>query len=262
LPGLSHLENFSMSNRLATMTDKSAYHDQWQAFNPTHLPGLLFATPPSIILKYCLYSNFESLNHKIEMMKKTLLLTFLLTISWCAFSQDKIFQTNGQIVNCKVLGIDSSHVYFTMENSNIKSSLFKGEIRKIQYGNPQNFKNAVTFGFLEGGGSLVGFDCEMMLSKSASFQVGAGIIGFGLGINKHFKPSITSSFLSLQYWHQGFGNTYTQSLIGPSFVFRAKKIFSFQIGLGYAIEKGPAWPVNKTQPPIMLTYAIGGYIPF
>jgi len=39
-PGLSHLENLSMTNRLATMTDKSAYRDQWQAFNPTHLPGL------------------------------------------------------------------------------------------------------------------------------------------------------------------------------------------------------------------------------
>jgi hypothetical protein len=196
-------------------------------------------------------------------MTRFLLLTLFLTTSLCAFSQDKIFQTNGHIVNCKVLDVDSSGVYYTMGNRNIKSFLFKSEILKIQYGKPiQNFENSFTIGFLDGGGSLVGFDCEMMISKSVSFQLGAGIIGFGLGINKHLKPKITSSFLSLQYWHQGFANTYTQSLIGPGFVFRAKKIFSFQLGLGYTLEKGPAWPENKTQPPIMLTYAIGGYFPF
>jgi hypothetical protein len=196
-------------------------------------------------------------------MKKYLLLIMLLTSSLCAFSQDIIVRSNGQMINCKVLEVDSSYVYFIMGKKNIRTNLSKSEIREIQYGKPiPNFGNAFTAGFLEGGGSLVGFDCEMMISKSVSFQLGAGIIGFGLGINKHFKPTIRSSFLSLQYWHQGFGNTYSQSLIGPNIVFRAKKIFSFQIGLGYALGKGPAWPENKTQPPIMLTYAIGCYFPF
>lgn len=196
-------------------------------------------------------------------MKKYLLLIILLTSSSCAFSQDIIVRSDGQIINCKVLEVDSSYVYFMMGKKNIRINLLKSEIREIQYGKPiPNFENAFTVGFLEGGGSLVGFDCETMISKSVSFQLGAGIIGFGLGINKHFKPTIRSSFLSLQYWHQGFGNTYSQSLIGPSIVFRAKKIFSFQIGLGYALGKGPAWPENKTQPPVMLTYAVGGYFPF
>ena len=40
LSRLSHMDNYCLTNRLATMTDKSAYRDQWQAFNPTHLPGL------------------------------------------------------------------------------------------------------------------------------------------------------------------------------------------------------------------------------
>jgi len=30
-----------MTNRPATLTQKSDYADQWQAFNPAHLPGLL-----------------------------------------------------------------------------------------------------------------------------------------------------------------------------------------------------------------------------
>jgi len=196
-------------------------------------------------------------------MKRSLLLTLLLINSFIGFSQDKIFHNNGQIIECKVIYADSSVVYYTMRNRNAKLGLLKSEILKIQYGKPiQNFQNSFTIGLLEGGGSLVGFDCEMMISKSVSFQLGAGVIGFGLGINKHIKPTITSSFLSLQYWHQGFANTYTQSLIGPSFVFRANKIFSCQIGLGFPLEKGPAWPENKTQSPIMLTYAIGAYFPF
>jgi hypothetical protein len=49
LPGLSHLENSFMTNRLATLTDKSIYRGQWQAFNPTHLSGLEIATPPNVL---------------------------------------------------------------------------------------------------------------------------------------------------------------------------------------------------------------------
>jgi hypothetical protein len=49
LPGLSHLDNFCITSRLATLTQKSDYLDQWQASNPAHLPGLLIATPPNKI---------------------------------------------------------------------------------------------------------------------------------------------------------------------------------------------------------------------
>jgi hypothetical protein len=195
-------------------------------------------------------------------MKKCLLLIVLFTSSFCAFSQDIIIQTNGQRINGKVLEVDSSRVYFIMER-NIKVSLSRQDVSEIQYGKPAfNYENSFTIGILEGGGSLVGFDCETMISKSLGFQVGAGVIGFGLGINRHFKPTTQSSYLSLQYWHQGFGNSYSQALIGPSYVFRARKIFSFQIGLGYAVGKGPAWPEDTTQPPVMLTYAVGCYFPF
>jgi hypothetical protein len=51
LPGLSHLDNFCMINRLATLTHKSTYHDQWQASNPALLPGFLIATPPNGIAR-------------------------------------------------------------------------------------------------------------------------------------------------------------------------------------------------------------------
>lgn len=122
-------------------------------------------------------------------------------------------------------------------------------------------RTCITVGILEGGGSLVGFDMEVLVSERVGLQAGSGFVGLGGGINYHFKPTIRSSFLSLQYWHQGFGETYTQSVFGPSYVFRAKKIFTFQAGIGYALEEGPAWPADMEQPPVMLMYAIGLYFP-
>jgi hypothetical protein len=208
-------------------------------------------------------------------MKKTLLLFIMLTTSFLLSAQDIIIKTNGKEIHCKVLNIDSTHVYFDTGEDLSTSVINRNEVKEIQYGNQlpnsskigsqldkNDLQNSITVGFLEGGGSLVGFDFEMMFSKSASLQLGAGFVGFGAGLNMHLKPTIRSTYISLQYWHQGFRESYTQSLIGPSLVFRAKKVFTCQIGFAFALEEGPAWPENKIQPPVMLTYAIGAYFPF
>ena len=125
---------------------------------------------------------------------------------------------------------------------------------------PARKANSLTVGILQGGGSLIGVDFELLLTDKIGVQLGFGYIGFGGGINYHLNPSIRSSFISLQYCHQGVGETYTQSLIGPSFVYRARKLFTAQLGLGYLIENGPAWG-DRDPIPIMLTYAIGIYLP-
>lgn len=208
-------------------------------------------------------------------MKRCLLLIVFLTAPFFSYAQDIIVKTNGQMIKCKVSDVDSSRVYFVLTRGEIKTSIARSDVKEIKYNTeipdkavikPLNetgeFKRAVTIGVLEGGGSFVGFDYEMMLTKSAGVQFGAGIIGYGIGINQHFKRTIRSSFLSLQYWHQGLYNSHTQSLIGPNIVFRDKRWFTCQIGFGIALDKGPAWDENTTKPPVMLTYAIGGYIPF
>jgi len=123
-------------------------------------------------------------------------------------------------------------------------------------------RNSITIGILQGGGSLIGADMEFLFTDRFGFQVGAGLVGYGGGLNYHFKPSIRSSFISLQYWNQGIGDSFAQNAIGPNFVFRGKKWFTFQIGLGVPLEKGPAMPADFEQPPVMLLYSIGGYIPF
>lgn len=123
-------------------------------------------------------------------------------------------------------------------------------------------RNSITIGILQGGGSLIGADMEFLLTDRLGVQVGAGLVGFGGGLNYHFKPSIRSSFISLQYWNQGIGDSFAQNAIGPNFVYRGKKWFTAQIGLGVPLEKGPAMPDDFEQPPVMLMYAIGAYIPF
>lgn len=123
-------------------------------------------------------------------------------------------------------------------------------------------RNSITIGILQGGGSLIGADMEFLLTDRFGFQIGAGLVGFGGGLNYHFKPSIRSSFISLQYWNQGIGDSFAQNVIGPNFVYRGKKWFTAQIGLGVPLEKGPAMPDDFVQPPVMLMYSIGAYIPF
>ena len=122
-------------------------------------------------------------------------------------------------------------------------------------------KASVSIGILNGGGSLIGLDYERLIAKKIGVQIGAGLVGFGGGINYHFKPSIRSSFISLQYWHQGFGELFVQDVLGPSFVYRGKKWLTFQIGIGSRIQQGPAFQESMGAQPIMLMYSIGAYFP-
>ena len=120
-------------------------------------------------------------------------------------------------------------------------------------------KNSLTIGILQGGGALIGADFEFLVSDKIGLQIGGGLVAYGAGLNYHLKPSVGSSFLSLQYWHQGVNETHTQTLVGANYCYRGKKWFSCQIGFGFPLEKGVAWPDDIDHPSFMLTYAIGRY---
>lgn len=122
-------------------------------------------------------------------------------------------------------------------------------------------KASLSVGLLHGGGGLVGADFEALLSERIGFQLGAGLVSYGAGLNFHLKPGIRSSFLTLAYWHQGVGESHSISTFGPGYVFRGKKWFTAQIGLGYVLERGPAYPASLTETPMILTYSIGAYFP-
>ena len=126
---------------------------------------------------------------------------------------------------------------------------------------PSEKKMSISAGFLQGGGGLVGVDLEYLFSNHFSVQAGAGLFSCGAAINYHFKPFINSSMLSLSYWHQGFGDAHTQSVVGPVYTFRAPKVFQFQIGMGYRVNEGPNLPEANKKVPVMLLYSIGVYFP-
>lgn len=124
------------------------------------------------------------------------------------------------------------------------------------------YNHCVTVGVFQGGGSIIGADIEFAVTQRVSFQLGAGLIGFGAGLNYHFKPTLRSSFVSLQYWNQGTRKLFSFNAIGPTFVYRGKKWFTAQLGIGFPISYGPAWNPNSIKTPIILLYSIGAYIPF
>lgn len=125
-----------------------------------------------------------------------------------------------------------------------------------------NDKYCVTIGVLQGGGSLVGADLEGMVSERLGLQAGLGFIGFGAGLNIHVKPRINSSAVSIQYWHQGLEETHTLSLAGATYIFRARKVFTAQLGFGVVLDEGPGLPDDYVSIPGMLMYSIGIYLPF
>jgi hypothetical protein len=210
------------------------------------------------------------------MIKHYFLIPLLLLMPTVLLAQDLIINNNSERIPCKIIREDSINIYLLLIRGDAQISTYikRDELKGYYYDyykKKQAFRDSIkmnqtfsrcgSIGFLLGGGSLIGYDVEVLLGNRVGMQMGIGFIGFGGGLNFHIKPDIRSSFISIQYFHQGIMDSYTQSLIGPSFVFRAKKLFTAQIGLGYALKKGPAWPSSKTQPPIMLTYAIGIYIP-
>ena len=123
----------------------------------------------------------------------------------------------------------------------------------------------IDLGLLMGGGSLIGVDLEYVIPTTRfGLQVGVGIGSYGGGINYHLKNNPRSSFLSFQYWQQGFGENHYASYIGPMFVYRAKKWFQAGMGIGNIIEKGPRWAtVNKSEQArkvnVALLYNVGIY---
>jgi hypothetical protein len=133
--------------------------------------------------------------------------------------------------------------------------------QSVPFRNDNDKRTSITVGVLQGGGALVGADFEALLTSRVGLQAGTGLVGFGGGINYHVEPSIKSSFLSFQYWHQGIGERFSQNALGPNFVYRSQKWFTCQLGMGVPLSRGPALPANFQQPPVMLMYALGAYFP-
>jgi hypothetical protein len=164
------------------------------------------------------------------------------------------------VVLCPCFGQEDVVVFLEPQ----KAQQSQVEYKPIAVG--REARTSINAGLLMGGGGLIGADLEFMVGKKMALQFGAGLGSAGAGINYHFQPYINSQFVSVQYWHQGFGDNHYASYLGPMYVFRAKKIFQFGIGFGTIVSKGPGWESMldsgkiKDTPMIML-YNIGLYFP-
>jgi hypothetical protein len=118
-------------------------------------------------------------------------------------------------------------------------------------------KIMMSVGIGHGGGSIVGADLEFGLGNRFGAQIGLGYPGIGAGLNFHSKPTLRSSFLSLQYIQAGYSLSRCVSAVGPVFVYRGKKWFTFSVG--YVIEVQNTFNSNISGTGIVL--AIGGYFP-
>lgn len=126
-------------------------------------------------------------------------------------------------------------------------------------------KQSFTLGFLNGGGSLVGLDYQALLgSSNVALQIGAGFIGWDIGVNYYFEPDMHSEYLSFAYWSQGGGDRYVKYL-GVTYGFKAFGWLNGQIGLGYTLEvsEGMAEALEDAgaaeMPDVLLLYSIGVY---
>ena len=119
-------------------------------------------------------------------------------------------------------------------------------------------KNAIILGVLTGGGSLVGLEYERMIYGPLGITIGGGIIGIGAQVNLHFKPSVTSSGVSLVWWNQGIpGNTASQQILGLCFTARLWKWVHASLGFGYAYWQGAKMAAALKNTKFMLLYNIG-----
>jgi len=131
--------------------------------------------------------------------------------------------------------------------------------------------NAVTLGFLQGGGGLFGIDYEAMVTERVGLQVGVGLVSFGAGVTYHHENTVHSNAFWLGLWNQGIpGDTYSATYVGVSYIMRGWGWLNGQIGIAYIPFRGEKAAENlkdftgsdQDLPPFALLYSLGWYSGF
>ncbi|MGE5478900.1 MAG: hypothetical protein ACM3U1_00575 [Chloroflexota bacterium] len=211
------------------------------------------------------------------------LLAFFI-FSFFAYSQDMVIKNSGERILCKIEKEDSLNIYITITKKGrepLSAVISKSDIKVFEYDYEppaqlvtvdgvqpvyqptyRQYGSLVSIGILHGGGSLIGADIELPVGDNYGLQAGAGYLGFGAAFNYHFKPTIRSSCISLQYLHQGIRglDDYLLECVGPSYIYRADSWFTCQVGLAYIINQDVKRRKEFDNMKWALTFAIGAYI--
>lgn len=142
-------------------------------------------------------------------------------------------------------------------------TFLSGKAQDNIYIEPQNKwkfvkETAFSAGIGMGGNSMFGAELQSMFLPRLSFQLGAGVNSFSGGLNYHFYPTVSSPYISLQAWQQGFGMNYKSAYAGSMFVYRADRFLQAGLGIGYQIHKNPAIEFNSKY---ILMFNLGIYLP-
>lgn len=116
-----------------------------------------------------------------------------------------------------------------------------------------------TVGYHYGGATIVGLELEAAVWR-IGIMGGAGVYGYGYGINYHVSSDPLSSYISCLYWQNGISDYARQSAAGIAFNYRGKRWLSMQLGLGKILDKGPEFRYFNDD--YILLYSIGAYVPF
>ena len=119
-------------------------------------------------------------------------------------------------------------------------------------------ETALSAGIGMGGNSGFGAEMQVMFLPRWSTQLGVGINGFSGGFNYHIYPTVSSPYISIQAWQQGFAMNYKAVYAGPMFVYRATKLLQAGLGIGYQIDKNPA---TDSYSKYMMMFNLGIYLP-
>ena len=185
------------------------------------------------------------------------------TIKFKAFRKDKTLPFT-DVISYKIKGSPRVSLANAMATPMQQRPPIK-QVSVEQMDSISRLKNlCLTVGILQGGGSLLGVDIDVKILKQLSIQGGLGLTSFGGALNYHLKPGIKSSCISLSYWHQGFEPYYIQSILGPTYVYRGRKGFTSQFGIGKVLELSSLGrdnykklSPNSPPPSVILIYSLG-----
>jgi hypothetical protein len=111
------------------------------------------------------------------------------------------------------------------------------------------------------GGSLVGVEREFRIEDAFGLQVGAGLVGFSLGANYHFRKTTNRSLLSAVYKNVGLGYFGTAGLeYGYRWAVRDNWGLGFQLGYGLFTHRSTRFDDDLPEArdmPGLLTYSMG-----
>lgn len=186
------------------------------------------------------------------------------------FPKIELQKKTGEVIDCDITKVDTVRILYSyiVDKVLVNAEIAVSDVEKIDIGLKELTKKSqrevgtFTFGILQGGGGIVGFEIGRLVSKYVGVHIGAGIVSFGGGVDFHFKPTALSSYVSLQYWHQGIKDDFVQSLLGPSYVWRSKFGLTAQIGIGFTVDRSRLGIATVGDNFGMLTYAIGYYVPW